>query len=207
MSPDRPSSQANPGPVPDRADVLDDLAITVGLHQRGFSRMLRKCLVRARNENLDFERQVLEELLDQPMHPAYCAGWLRPGMETPLHYCLWLGYPHYDQGMPDQWLGCDPNRVAPLSWSRRASLDDRRQAAIAAGNTDDAHTLWNDFFEGSKLCWMCTAMPGSRTNGQLNNQHTHDPSGQEPDQYATSDMFVRGQDGGLKNINCVCIPR
>ena len=57
------------------------------------------------------------------MYPAWCIGWLRPGMETPLHYALWLGYRNSDQGLPDQFFGTDGNRAPTAVWGHWADIE------------------------------------------------------------------------------------
>ena len=58
------------------------------------------------------------------MHPAWCIGWLRPGMETPIHYALWLGYIDYDRGLPDQYFGYDGNREPTAKWGLWAGIEE-----------------------------------------------------------------------------------
>ena len=45
--------------------------------------------------------RVLRSFHGHRMHNAYCAGFLRPSLETPLLYALWLGYADFDRGLPD----------------------------------------------------------------------------------------------------------
>ena len=106
--------------MPDRDNFLSELHNSVILHQRGFSALLAQCLERADGEGNELAVETLRMMQGQPMHPAYCTGWLRPGMETQMHYCLWLGYNNFDQGLPDQWFGRDANRAPQLAWLRLA---------------------------------------------------------------------------------------
>ena len=73
--------------------------------------------------------EVLELMQGQVIHQAYCAGWIRHGLETPMHYALWLGQRNFDQGMPDQWFGHCPHRMTSGMWIRLADLDDERRHA------------------------------------------------------------------------------
>ena len=136
------------------------------------------------------------------MHAAYCAGWLRHGMETPLPYALWLGYDAFDQGMPDQSLGCDGNRSAPLSWARRAEFESMRRICLAASKEDEKDR-WNEFFRDFCVCATCTYIPSSRTSQQLKNQHSH--QGKLPNDNVTTAMFIDGEKQTF--TNCRCIPR
>ena len=149
-----------------------------------FSRCLAMAHRLAQQENNTLALEVFEHMRDQPLHQAYCAGWIRHGLETPMHYALWLGYRDFDRGMPDQWFGRCPHRLTSGLWIRWADADDRRQlamessTALVSENSPDIRTeraeLWNSYLERLGMCGLCGFIPNSKTTQhERSNTHIH----------------------------------
>ena len=174
----------------------------------------------AEQENNTLAIEVLKLMQDQPLSQAYCAGWIRHGLETPMHYALWLGYRNFDQGMPDQWFGRCPHRLTSGMWVRWADYDDRRQTVIdsvleldvnAVDFREQRAELWNIYLRALGMCGTCGFIPNSRTrhhdkpdshhhSNQTNGRFIHANTGnfQFPQDPSNSDYHV---------VSLPCLPR